>query len=263
MIKVNGYASYDGGKSGNGTYQTLINHVPPHKEFYSLFLGNCGLTRHIKLPDVVLLNDIDPAICRAWDNSNTKGLHIWNCTALSILKMLQGGYIFDRYERTPESGFKMETYDPADRFVYLDPPYKMDTRKSQLPLYKFEMIDNDHMELLTQVTAMSDHKIMISHYPCELYDKMLHDWVKVDFRSMTRNGMAWERIYMNYKLEPGVLHDYRYLGGDFREREKNNRIKKNFVKKLKRLPTDLRNSIIQDLLADSCDMISQPGVTAK
>jgi hypothetical protein len=55
-----------------------------------------------------------------------------------------------------------------------------------------------------------------------MYDDALHGWNTFDFQASTRNGMATERLYMNYPA-PVVLQDYRYLGKDYRERE---RIKK-------------------------------------
>jgi len=87
---------------------------------------------------------------------------------------------------------------------------------------------------------------MFSHYPNELYDEELAGWQTFDFWSTTRKGQALERIYFNYELTD-QLHDYSYIGNDFREREALSRIKKNFIRKLKRLDPQLRNSILQDL----------------
>ena len=67
---------------------------------------------------------------------------------------------------------------------------------------------------------------MISYYPCSLYDRYLRGWNHFDFQSMTRNGMAAERIYINYS-KPHILQDYRYLGYGFKDRQ---RIKRYTVK---------------------------------
>ena len=59
---------------------------------------------------------------------------------------------------------------------------------------------------------------MISHYPCDLYDSILKNWNRFDFKSTTRRGLATDSIYYNYDLD-GHLHDYSYIGANFRERE--------------------------------------------
>lgn len=236
MIKVKGYSSYFGGKSGNGTYQNLINHIPPHDVFYSLFLGHCGVTRHIKPAAMNYLNDLDVRIIQAWNESGLPGNQyvFTNEPALIILKELAG--------RSPDG-----------KFIYLDPPYRKSSRKSQADVYRHEMTDLDHTDLLSQIVAMPAHKIMISHYPDPMYDEALKGWYTHDFYSMIRNGLVLERIYYNYELR-GKLHDYSFIGNDFREREALGRIKRNFIRKLNALSPQLRESIFQDLIAQYSDV---------
>jgi DNA adenine methylase len=239
MIKVNGYAHYHGGKSGNGTYQQIINLIPPHDTFYSLCLGNCGVTRHIKPARRNVLNDIDPLVCNAWLASDLGGA-IYQVFNEPVLKFLQD--LHSNYQISPENYLGVH-------FIYLDPPYKKDTRKSNRDVYTFEMSDEDHTDLLKQITTMTDFKIMISAYPNPLYDMWLHGWHTHGFLSQTRNGMAWERLYMNYKLTDGfVLHDYSYIGGNFTKRQTLMRRKNNFLKKLETLPAALKESVLQDIL---------------
>jgi hypothetical protein len=59
---------------------------------------------------------------------------------------------------------------------------------------------------------------MISGYWSEMYAKELAGWNSTHFQAQTRQGPATEWVWMNYP-EPTELHDYRYIGGDFRERE--------------------------------------------
>lgn len=230
MIKVNGYESYNGGKGGNGTYQTLINLIPPHKNFYSLFLGNCGVTRYIKPAAFGWLNDIDPDVQAIWQKAQLPGNYSVDCcNAVPFLNRLQRDVLLTEKD-----------------FIFLDPPYLKSTRKSQQDLYRFEMNEQDHAELLSQITAMVNPNIMICSYPNEMYDTALAGWVQHDFYSKTRNGLALERVYMNY-AKPEELHDYSFLGEDFREREANNRIRRNMVKKINNLPFALREAVLQDL----------------
>lgn len=82
--------------------------------------------------------------------------------------------------------------------------------------------------------------------PNDMYDEYLRGWNTLDFYSQTRSGLALERVYYNYELTD-QRHDYRYIGNDFREREKLNRIKRNYLAKLKRLDPLLRNAILNDI----------------
>lgn len=242
MLNARAYDSYFGGKSGSGTYQTIINLIPPHKAFYSLFLGNCGIVRKIRPADFTLLNDIDPVVMSAWERLNLSGsmdsvYKLMNDPAVDILRALS---IF--HNDVALTGGEL----PEDRFIFLDPPYLKDTRKSQVDTYRFEMSVNDHADLLSQIYSMHDHKIMICHYPCSFYDEHLQGWHVKDYFSMTRNGLAQDRLYFNYD-PPRQLHDYGFIGGSFREREKFNRIRSNMVSKLNRLPDHLRFAILSDI----------------
>lgn len=60
--------------------------------------------------------------------------------------------------------------------------------------------------------------VAISSYPNEMYATELKNWRSITFQSTTRQGQATEVLYMNYD-EPKRLHDYTYLGEDFRQRE--------------------------------------------
>ena len=55
--------------------------------------------------------------------------------------------------------------------------------------------------------------------------------------------MATEWIWMNYP-PPVELHDYRYLGDTFRDRERIKRKTKNLVSKLKRMPILERQALL-------------------
>jgi DNA adenine methylase len=234
MKNPRAYDTYFGGKNGNGTYQTIINHIPPHDVYASLFLGNCGVTSHIKLAENVLLTDIDMEVITAWKPiMEDKITHRLKCNdAFYTLKLLEE---------------EKKVYPEIEYFIYLDPPYRLTSRKNQRPVYRYEMTDQQHVDLLSQITAMSDHKIMVSHYPDPMYDEALKDWHTHDFLSTTRNGMAWERLYMNYDLSDGLLHDYSYIGADYREREALARQKRNVMKKIDRLPTQLKESLLTEI----------------
>jgi DNA adenine methylase len=227
------YNSYPGGKSGDGTFQAIINHIPPHRCFMSLFAGNCGIFKNIRKPEWAILNDIDTNVMNDWYTTGLSlagDVRFYNMDAITFL---------DTVLRTAEYTRLLK-----DTFIYLDPPYKMDTRKFSRDLYEFEMSDTDHENLLIKAVNIPC-MVMISHYPCDLYNDMLSGWNTFDYMSNTRGAPAMERIYMNYHLD-GHLHDYSYIGGNFREREKYKRIKTNLFAKLDRMQPLLRNALLQE-----------------
>ena len=88
-------------------------------------------------------------------------------------------------------------YDKENVFIYLDPPYPLETRKNK-KVYKYEFDDNDHEELLKLIIC-SKAKIMISGYMNELYSRYLHDWhLKTTIYKDQAGNLKTECIWMNY-----------------------------------------------------------------
>lgn len=234
MIKVNAYASYDGGKGGSGTYQTLINLIPPFKTFLSLYAGNCGVARHINLGNAALLiNDLDPAVTEAWWQALKGSGLVYNVVHTDALAFMDSPPFISIANN--------------DGFIFLDPPYPVELRKVKSPLYKYEMMEwESHGKLLSRISKMP-YKIMICTYPNSYYDFALTDWHYVDYYSKTRNGLALERVYMNYTITDGKLHDYSFIGDDFTERQALKRQKHNVIDKLNDLPPVQRNAILAEI----------------
>ncbi|WP_432328885.1 hypothetical protein ACRQ5D_10775 [Mucilaginibacter sp. P25] len=149
-------------------------------------------------------------------------------------------------------------YDTAATFIYIDLPYLFSTRKGQRPVYRFEADEFKHIAVIKATRALKHARVMFSHYPNDLYDEMLAGWQTFNFMSTTRKGQVLERIYYNYELTD-QLHDYSYIGEDFREREALSRVKKNFIRKLKRLDPQLRNAILQDLTSQKNALLANIG----
>jgi DNA adenine methylase len=53
---------------------------------------------------------------------------------------------------------------------------------------------------------------------------------------------------MNYDITALELHDYTHIGEDYREREAINKVRRNFIRKLNRLPATTREAVLKDLL---------------
>ena len=70
--------------------------------------------------------------------------------------------------------------DGPKTLFYLDPPYLHSTRAST-ETYVHEMSEDDHREMLDVIRGC-ESMIMLSGYPNELYDGILHDWNRHDFQ---------------------------------------------------------------------------------
>jgi hypothetical protein len=136
----------------------------------------------------------------------------------------------------------------GNELVYCDPPYLMSTRSGKR-LYQHEMPDVDHRRLL-RVLQDLPCAVMISGYSSVLYAQMLKGWNATSFPASTRGGhQAAEWLWSNFE-RPVVLHDYRYLGDGFRERERIKRKKLRWVAKLQHMPVLERQALLA-AIADS------------
>jgi len=89
-------------------------------------------------------------------------------------------------------------------------------------------------------------QIMVSGYWSSLYGGMMEHWYIDSFKTMTRGGMAWEYVWMSYP-PPTKLHDYRYLGDTFRDRERIQRKQKRWVSRLLKMPLLERNALLEKI----------------
>ncbi|QKJ28446.1 hypothetical protein HQ865_01275 [Mucilaginibacter mali] len=238
------YKTYFGGKNGPGTMQTQINHIPPCDVLISLCLGNDGMIANIHPAQLTILNDIDPQVIAAWQpwvaaHPQAGCYRLYNMDAVDLLRSVIA-----------------EKYDTPATVIYIDPPYLKSTRRSQRDVYRFEMSEAQHIALIEAALALKHARIIFAHYPCALYDRMLTGWNTTDYDSQTRKGKARERLYYNYPLT-GKLHDYNFIGENFRSRERKTRIVKNMLAKINRLEPDLRNRILTELQQQAADIASQ------
>lgn len=94
-------------------------------------------------------------------------------------------------------------------FMYLDPPYVLDTRTNKQ--YKCEMTDSDHEELLKEIIC-SKAKILISGYESDLYNVYLSSWNKEEFSATAEYGLKRkEVIWANYNTGTGQRSIFEYI----------------------------------------------------
>lgn len=104
----------------------------------------------------------------------------------------------------------------GDELVYVDPPYMPETRR-RAKVYRCDYTEDDHAHLLNCLVTLPCN-VMISGYDSELYNRLLAGWRKVSFPAKTHADVREEVVWMNY--EPtSRLHDSRYLGETFRDRQ--------------------------------------------
>lgn len=191
--------SYPGGKGGSGVAQKIINQMPPHRVYIEGCLGGGSIFK-LKRPAMQNIGiDVDPFVIQLWKQfEDAPRVLFFNDDVISYIK---------RSALT------------RSMLLYLDPPYLMNTRKSQSPLYRCEFGEEEQHEQLLKAITTLDCMVMVSGYWSELYARELKDWRAISFQAMTRGGtMATEWLWMNYP-EPMELHDYRFLGETFRQRE--------------------------------------------
>ncbi len=93
----------------------------------------------------------------------------------------------------------MDRYDTSDVFFYIDPPYPKDIRVDKY-LYKYEMTDAEHEEMLAKILSLPE-RFLISSYRNELYDRMLDGWHIAEHITQTESGHAkTEALYYNYDM---------------------------------------------------------------
>ena len=231
---------YPGSKSGAGVYQTVINHIPPHRVYIELCLGGGSIMRR-KIPAQINIGiDPDDDVINQWrdlspgmplsddtaenDDDDNSNLHryIWRCgTAVDFI----------------------HDYDwQGNELIYVDPPYVLSTRNNRR-YYNHEMTDQDHIDLLEALRELPA-KILVSGYWSQLYEDVLNGWSSIQFQTMTHGGARTEWLWANYELPPVELHDYRYLGDNYRERERIKRKINRWKSRLADMPLLEKQAII-------------------
>lgn len=132
----------------------------------------------------------------------------------------------------------------GDELVYADPPYVPTTRR-RASVYRFDYTLDDHIELL-EVLATLPCMVMISGYESELYSRRLSTWRRVTFTAMSHRGPRLECVWMNF-TEPLTLHDTRFLGETFRQRQNWRRKHQRLLRKFEGMKAPERQHLLSML----------------
>jgi DNA adenine methylase len=239
--------AYPGGKNGSGVYQKIINQMPLHSIYIEPFLGHGAIMR-LKRPAISSIGiDADSDVISAWHSTASLGSVPPNLT------LLQGDAIAWLASHAKD-GDMINT----STLIYLDPPYLISTRRQHRPIYLCELSEKDHERLLSIIKDLPC-MVMISGYWSHMYAKALKDWRTVTFTARTRGGsIAHEWLWMNFS-EPIRLHDYQFLGDNFRERERIKRKRQRWERRLKAMPALERYAILSSI-AEMSDARASPAV---
>ncbi len=189
---------YPGGKGK--TYHQIINLLPPHKTYIETHLGGGAVLRNKKsAADRSLAMDRDPKVIEHWRRCFPSLASYVEADALEFLTT---------------------THFTGEEVIYCDPPYLPCTRRRRR-VYRYDYDTHDH-EALLKIICCLPSRIVISGYPSELYDSELHDWSTLTFTAKAHNGIRTEKVWFNFE-PPKHLHDPRYLGNNFRERQTHRR----------------------------------------
>ena len=214
--------NYPGGKGG--CYHHIINLMPPHDKYIETHLGG-GNVLERKAPAMSSIGiDVDAAVIKTW-----KARPGYQDPCYTFINDDAGSII---------SGMAFTGHE----LIYSDPPYILSTRKSG-KMYNHEMTDEQH-EAWLGVLKRTDCMVILFGYKSDLYMDMLHGWYYKEFQARTRGGMATESVWCNYRPS-GRMQDYRYVGENFRERERIKRKRSRWLKRFRQLSPAERYSIYE------------------
>ena len=215
---------YAGGKGG--CFHHIINLMPPHDVYIETHLGG-GNVLERKAPAASTIGiDVDAAVIDKW-----KDRPEYQTSDYTFICGDAGSLI---------SEMKMT----GRELIYSDPPYLMATRKGGR-LYKHEMTDDQHEEWL-KILKLTDCQVILSGYKSDMYMDHLEGWFHKEFPAMTRKGIVTESVWCNF-TPSGKKADYRFLGDNFRERERILRKRRRWVKNFQALPEAERFAMFTEL----------------
>lgn len=238
--------TYFGGKSSDGHFHQIINQIPPHNTYIELFGGKLGIYRHKKTAKRTFVIEKDETLADYYRSLGFQELY----TPIDFNKYLdkpaevKAFLIWDTLDYLDQYSFKL---DRSDVFIYADPPYPLQSRKSARKIYHHELTDDQHATLIKELRPLTSAIIAISTYANEIYNEEFlgHDhWHCREHAAQTRHGRVTEQLWMNYPT-PDHLHDYRYLGANFREREDITRKQRRWLTNFNNLPILERRAMLE------------------
>ena len=200
---------YPGGKGR--TFQQIINLMPPHTVYVETHLGGGAVLRHKQRAQLDIAIEKDPMVAVRTAMVLPQGV-----------RLIRGdAHRFLRHFRAPPS-----------TLIYADPPYLPESRRATR-VYRYDYTRLDHIRLLELLRPLNC-MVMISGYHSSLYEDALSDWNRESFLAKTHADVREENVWFNFP-RPAVLHDARFLGANFRDRQTTKRRFERLTQRIDRL----------------------------
>lgn len=204
-------------------YQKLINLVPLHRVYIETHLGGGAVLRNKAPAKLSIGVDCDPAVIGEFVGHFDARFRFVNARAEDFL-----------------TDYRFE----GDEFVYSDPPYWPASRRSRRNLYRYGYTEEQHVRLL-QLLLKLPCAVMISGYSNATYNEILCGWQRQVFAGTSHAGRREESVWLNY--EPTVLHDTKFLGETFRDRQAIKRKRTRWLSRFRSEPVGVQQAILADL----------------
>lgn len=219
---------YPGSKAAAGLAERIIREMPPHTYYVEGFAGHAAVYRLKKKAQVSVLVDIDPQVIKdlklGLPNEGKKPL------------VYQSDFI--AFYLRNENFFNQNTV------LYLDPPYLFGVRTGAIYDHEFGTVV-EHLALI-EIFKKTKANCLLSGYWSDLYERELKGYRCVEIPAMTRGGIRNEYLWMNFE-QPEFLHDSRFAGWDYRERERIKKKAKRWTFNFMTMPTAERQAIIEEI----------------
>lgn len=214
-------SSYFGSKAASGLFQNIIALMPPHDTYIETHLGGGAIMK--RKP---------PAVTNIGIDMHPKALSDFKCN-----------YPVQLVNECAHCFLTNYTYTGSE-LIYSDPPYLIETRKSQRR-YRFDYTDKDHIELL-EILKSLPCRVILSGYPSSLYDKYLNNWNSIELQVMSHGGPRTEKLWYNYKVDR--IHWATYAGKDFTDRQRIKRKAQRWGKRYQEMPVPERVAVLAAIM---------------
>jgi len=251
---------YPGGKNAPGTFHKIINLLPPHHVYIEPFAGSGAILR-MKRPA-----RLNIAIDKNWQTIHALAAELaatipTTTAAPATIHTTADDIPYPPWPTFGPPEFHLAPGDALDwlnghlfdrnTLIYCDPPYLL-TAPGHRTRYACPITQDEHKHLL-EILRACPAMVILSGYENLFYKTDLSDWNHTTFQAILHTGeMATEHLWYNFP-EPLALHDYRYLGNTFRQREKIRRQQRRWTRRLRALPTLQRNALLATLV-EACEI---------
>lgn len=198
--------------------------MPPHATYIETHLGGGSVLRRKRPARRTIAIDLDERVVARWRAAAPADVELVHGCAVQFLRNFQFS---------------------GDEIVYCDPPYWPDARRRQR-CYRHDYTREHHLELLDMLVRLPC-RVMVSGYGNDTYDEALASWTRHMVANHTQAGPVEEALWTNFTPDHR-LHDYSFVGEDFRERERIRRGRRTQVARLLRAPAIERAAMLSDIV---------------